>query len=72
MCRVGVLFKNCNIGYKNGNKSKVKVNAGSTNVIESLNVLYNGELEAIGEKVNPVRFVAASDRDLHHLLMELV
>ena len=43
-------FKNCNIGYKNGNKSKVKFNAGSTNVIESLNVLYNGELEAIGEK----------------------
>ena len=57
-------FKNCNIGYKNGNKSKVKFNAGSTNVIESLNVLYNGELEAIGEKVNPVRFVAASDRGL--------
>ena len=27
-------------------------------------LLYNGELEAIGEKVNPVRFVAASDMGL--------
>ena len=57
-------FKNCSIGYKNGNKSKVKFEAGSTNVIESLDVLYNGELDAMGEKANPVRFVAASDRGL--------
>lgn len=57
-------FKNCTIGYNNGNDAKVILTSEHPYVIASLDIMYNGELIAKGTKENPIKFVGASDRGL--------
>lgn len=57
-------FKNCTVGYNNGNDAKVILTSEHPYVIASLDIMYNGELIAKGTKENPIKFVGASDRGL--------
>lgn len=54
----------CTTGYKNGVKSKVIFEPGTSHLISSLETSYNGELVAKGTKEEPIKFVSGSSRGI--------
>lgn len=56
---LGYVYNWYNVGDSSGVKSKLVLAPGTTHYISSLDVRYNGELEAKGTKDKPIKFISA-------------